>query len=350
MAREFENLELVLAISLRLGAADASNFQGDYFVYSPYVLNQLVYGEDSEYLMFDKYIDEGLVNNAYVEFYKSSTSDELLGKKKWPKGSGKEVIDYINKSFEKYEDGGVLVFLKIDKKKLDKFIEDYLKDWQQGNFYSESKNLYKPSKQLKVVVSKLLTELEEYSDKHFLFRPKFDGVVDSLGVVLFLEKRGFIKIVEVKDSGNGLDSVNNRLAIRIDVSKGFYESFSNEFDDLEYYDFVINKDKFLRRIIYQSPRKLVYDSKKHEVNSGGVPSLLLEKASVNHGEVDLRELIRDSGESEDKVLKALNNFRRSLRSKFGFSDDEAFVVKRGDKLLFDMDLFYFLPKKAQISH
>ncbi len=349
MAREFENLELVLAISLRLGVVDANNFQGGYFVYTPYELNKLDYRQDSEYLKFEEFIDQGIINDAYVEFYKSSKENELLAKKKWPKGGGEKVIDYINKSFKEYEDGGVLVFLKIDTKKLNRFIDDYLKDWQEGNFYSDSINLYRPSKQLKAVVSELITELEEYSDKHFLFCPKFDGVVDSLGVFLFLEKRGLIQIVEVKDSGNGLDSVNNRLGIRIDVSNGFYQAFSKEFDDLEYYDFIINKDKFLKRIIYQSPRKLVYDSKKHEVNSGGVPSLLLAKASVNHGEVDLKDLIRDSGELEDKVLKALNNFRRSLRSKFGFSEDEAFVVKRGDKLIFDMDLFYFLPKKAQIS-
>ncbi len=240
------------------------------------------------------------------------------------------------------------------KAKLQKYIDGYLDDWINEELYIDDVNIYKPSVQLKKVVQYLLKLLNDYSSKYLLVHAINDDQVDFAATILFLEKAGFIEVDSLGLSERKLFS-DKVLAFRINVLSLFKEKFKSgvEYND-DYYHFIINDDELENtRITFGSSKELRHKGSVRSLKGGNsLPIQVLSLAARSKDySVNMEVLKEVTGEdSDDRVHKALNNFRQSLRKDFELSDDLImFEITKDGEIVFDREVFYFEPISARLS-
>lgn len=317
--------------------------KGESFLY-PHFFSGLEYSFEEGIEELVDFIFKGILQSFFVELIYYFDGDEK-GSHKRIRVRESNIRDEYGYLIEIAEDAEKITgsfSLEPNEEKLDAFIFDYLNNWQSDNLSRVVGNLYLPQKQLFDLNAHILDLLRIYPPRDLLLRP-FDSNMDFLATLCFLESKGYLQIVSIESLDDGVN-------VRVNIQESFVEVFGNQgnYDDhAQYYAYLINADAFKKRIVFDATDKLWFDGAMHEFKGKRIPYHLLCLAREGRGEVDWDRLKEVTKESETVLKTGLKNFRGILRKKFGFSEDEAFFKELEGKLFFDMNLFYFLPKKAR---
>jgi len=233
---------------------------------------------------------------------------------------------------------------------LERYLQEYLQAWQEGEVYSKERVLYKPSKQILTILRYIKVLLEDFAPHHLLLRqlPLLDQV-SFVGALLYFEKRGWLTTEGFEVTSNPeMPHVFKILGMRVSVQPSFMEVFPTLDLDMEYFQFVLNRDAFSKRLIFNPPEQLIYKNTSYDFHKGSIPYHFMAIALENKGKVSLAELELLTKSQETELVKNVNNFRVALRKKFPELDEESFFIKEHGEWVCDMQLFFFFPKKVKV--
>ncbi len=269
------------------------------------------------------------------------TSDEVAKKKE------KDFLFNILPDYEGDEGFYWNLYLDLNQKRCKGYVKNYLDEWKNNVLKHEEKNLLQSRKQVGKLVYNIKKLLEDYPSVNLLF--KYDNrayeEVDFFATLFFLEKIQDIEIAE-------LSAIEGELAFRLNIRDKFYEDFHHDAPffnehtvinsvDLDKIIGSSSREKVVEKIVLKAPKLLVYKGLEYEIKENKVPYHLIHLAIKKRGKVDQSELKDVSGETQARIKKALNNFRKGLREKFKFSNSELFFEQKGGLIFFKEELFDF---------
>jgi len=238
--------------------------------------------------------------------------------------------------------------LKINEKKLVSFANGYLEKWKNDELFLPDTNLLKTEKQIKTVVKHIYYLLDEYPKKMLLvdwLKPVSEKI-DFVATMLFLE--GLKDIAILKFEIKSLLFGEKKGAFRVNVKDKFFQDFKGEWWSSLDFDFEKlkngkdEKEEKVEKITFHPPKLLKYKVIEYEIKEGCIPQNLLILVNKKGGKAILQnELEQATGERKDRIKKALNNFRRNLRNKFGLQSDEPFFEQKAGEIKFKEELFQF---------
>lgn len=238
-----------------------------------------------------------------------------------------------------------------NREQLKKYVEDYVADWINNRLYRAKTNIYKASKQLEIIARAILKLLKHYSPNKLLVTATGDEEVDFFATILFLEQRGYVRLLNIQETskGEGLDR-ESVVGVRLDIEPRFFEEFSTATEAYpeDYLDYVIKQEDIEnKRITYHYPDTLKFKGLEHQFNKDCLPYWLFYLAyNTQAYEVDISELVERAKNKTDDLEKGIKNLRDTLRKKFGFDEFESFISIEGSKVRIDKAKFYFKPKKV----
>lgn len=231
--------------------------------------------------------------------------------------------------------------MKLNFIKLQEYIDIYLEKWKNDQLYLPYKNFFKAEKQLGIVVEYVYLLLKDYPSTNLILDKKncWDGELEFVANILFLESINDIEIINLVPGNKG-------HGFRLNIKNKFYKDFKQVGEALSCeFNFPSlsksNDKNKVSKIHFKAPKSLTYMKNESLLNMNKVPYQLINLAQKNNGIVDEEVLRKTTEEKPAAILKALNNFRRYLRTKFGFPKTEQFFTSKGGFIEFDLELFDF---------
>lgn len=336
---------------------------GEEFIFQYHGLNHIFSYESSLYSTVATLREEGLFDEIELEkWIYDAKSDEPIEKHLFYVGSRKpktvkEGMKYGNTFPElpsyKEEGGGARLWftVQIPKSRLRSYIDEYLSKWRNDELYFRDKNILKCSVQIADVVKSIFGITSNFSYKNMLIGANdvnTHRVLDFTAVILFLESVNVLKIVGHTLRWQG-DTGEARITFRVHLEDRFFQNFVETSKGVDFsLDRLVAPQKPTKQIFFDAPFRLYCGSSDYRLNRGGVPHWLMNMAFADRQIVSVTlALLRERAKVDDAALdKALENFRRSLRSKFGFPESEPFFDIRDGEVRLDSIIFQKKVKKV----
>lgn len=278
--------------------------------------------------------------NAISNFY--FTSDEVAKKDK------EEFFFRLMPDYKGEEDFLWNFHVAVNEKKCREYIRNYIAYWKENKFKHERRNILQSRKQVGKIVYKIMLLLTDYPSVNLLVKyvPSAYEEMDFLATLLFLESINDIEVTE-------FTFIDENIAFRINIKDKFHKDFPPDHSisfseykiidsiDLDKITTIALPEKVIKKIALKAPKLLAYSDLEYEIKENKVPYHLIRLATKNKGTVDQIELRNVSGETQDKIKKALDNFRKGLRKNFDFPASELFFDLKGGLIQFKSELFDF---------
>ncbi len=242
--------------------------------------------------------------------------------------------------------------LKIPQKNIVSYIEQYLSKWRNDELYFEDGNILKCKNQIAEVVEEIFRITGEFSYKNMLISAsnvERHRILDFVSVILFLESVDALEVVGYTFQYNGQDVGQARVHFRVTLADRFFQNFIETSKGVDFsFERLVTPQKSTKQILFEPPFRLHSGKKDYRLNRGGVPHLLMNMSFDDRQLVSVKvDVLRERAKvSEDALDKALENFRRSMRSKFGFPESEPFFDVRDGEIRLDSVIFQKKVKKV----
>ncbi|MCF7847138.1 MAG: hypothetical protein K9M51_03895 [Candidatus Gracilibacteria bacterium] len=133
--------------------------------------------------------------------------------------------------------------IKVNSSKLEKFVKENLKLWEESKFYTDSKNIRKSEVQLKGFVEELFKQLNSYPREGLIIEYEFDekfyedNKEEWFLSCLFLEKIKLIEISEIRIYRTRVGTYETIfLFIKINILDDFFDTFES-IENIANFDF-----------------------------------------------------------------------------------------------------------------
>lgn len=234
----------------------------------------------------------------------------------------------------------------INEEKLQRYLDEYMECWSNNDLYFEEQNILKKELQVETVIKDIFAIIDKHSHKNFLLSMGQYYEVDRITTLLFLVKIGDIQINSwvYEHAEYTLGYTIGSVTFRITLLEKFFEDFRQDKGKVifNFYD-LQSKSEYEKKISFSPPYSLHYNGIAYTLKRGKLPYIILNKAFQDNliTTVSIRDIMRELKESEDRIRKALENFRRSLREKFDFPESETFFDIINEEIILKSTLFKF---------
>jgi len=171
-----------------------------------------------------------VINDFFILSYRYDIDDTFILDmvKQFTADKSKNLFHRLLPADYKYDDKWLKFSINFDIRKAQKLINMYLKAWKEDRIfhkrYDETNGaLLRKEKQLELFITPIYKNLQNVSPNKYSIKLNFDNwAIDSVGVLLFLEKIKDIVITEISTiSNNG----SYQQVLIVDFTKKFFKDF-----------------------------------------------------------------------------------------------------------------------------
>lgn len=314
--------------------------------------------------LFRTIISEGRIDEILQELYDLEVIDHIyvtlhlydsnstkyvyyLGKEKLKdKPEGVIPISVLYELATIPEEYGVFYSMAINHDAADRFLRTYLEKWRSDGLYFPRSNILKAELQIDTLVRSIFAIIKEYSHTNMLipFKSEANQRLDMLAVLLFLEEIGDITLKEwVTNKASTPEPSLRNISFRVTLTKKFFQDFISGKDAVlfDFNDLVPSQYTEDRQIFFSAPYRLYCGANEYRLKKGKLPYILMNKALKDYPtrSVDMNELLNEAAISIEEAKKGIENFRRALRERFQYSQDETFFDIKDDQIILKSRLF-----------
>lgn len=230
------------------------------------------------------------------------------------------------------------------------YLDNYLNLWEKNQLHFKTTNILRKEKQISIVVHQILNILKDSPNEKILISLENISTIEPLATLLFLEKNHYVTIdsFEYLVEENSIQN-NGTILVRLSVYDKIYQDFILTEDNVSYDFKELSKDiENINKITFSPPYHLHYNDSDYKLKKGKFPYLIINKAFEEKiiTAVPIEEILKEMNEEEKDLKKAVENFRKALRDKFKFSENETFLEITEDTIVLKASLFKFQPKKS----
>lgn len=249
---------------------------------------------------------------------------------------------------------------EIEEVNARQYITEYLEKWTDNNLYFLEHNILRREKQIERVVQDIFRIIKEHSHNNLLLheaeKKETRDEIDFVATILFLQRIGDIQITGffAQQIFEDYYSFSKKaLHFRISLTDKFFEdfSYSKKIGQVHFDFHNLTSGNRKNKIYFDVPFRLWTKKEEYRLNKGKLPYELMnasfDDAAIQS--VQIPELEQKLDNDEKSMQKGLDNFRRSLREKFGYPESEQFFSVKDDEILLDSKIFKKSTKKEEIA-